>query len=447
MEAKPLGDRIRAARLERKMTQDDLARDTFSKSYVSAVELGKIQPSIKALRILARRLQLPASHFLETLEPDRETQQAQLALARARLLIMLGGNYQESFDLLNSLDRERLTEQDSAETLFLEGCALAGLERFGEALSKLQQAQNEWADLEEPSQVEQVRNVIGELYFQQRKYILAQEQHKAGLQAIEQGVIRDPGLKLAIYANLARVYTALDLHDAARGLFEVARQCAEEAATPQTLVSSLSSLADHYEAENRLKDARLTLEQASTLMQTAATPHLATNLHMVFGLVFLAGHNWPEAETAFRAALDSNSSRLSSAIRTTAYNNLANLFLRQNRLDEALTAANQAYEALQEDRDRVWLKTSLLGNNSFTGSQLATGEVLLTLAQINEKKANHAQADHYFEAAIAQLRQSNQPEILSAAYFSYGEMLLERGDSARGAHFLKIAYEERSRQT
>ncbi|MEI6045584.1 MAG: helix-turn-helix transcriptional regulator, partial [Chloroflexota bacterium] len=90
MDSLPLGERIRAARLERKMTQDELARDTFSKSYVSAVELGKIQPSIKALRILARRLQLPASSFLETLEPDVETQQTLLAFARVQMLVGLG---------------------------------------------------------------------------------------------------------------------------------------------------------------------------------------------------------------------------------------------------------------------------------------------------------------------------------------------------------------------
>src|SRR5947209_18798994 len=96
MDSLPLGERIRAARLERKMTQDELALDTFSKSYVWAVELGKIQPSIKALRILARRLQLPASFFLETLQPDIETQQALLGLARARMLVAGGGRFEEA---------------------------------------------------------------------------------------------------------------------------------------------------------------------------------------------------------------------------------------------------------------------------------------------------------------------------------------------------------------
>src|SRR6476661_4212552 len=117
MESLPLGERIRTARQERKLTQDELARDTFSKSYVSAVELGKIHPSIKALRILARRLQLPASYFLETLEPDIETQQAQLALARIRLLVMEGGQEETALAILNDLDRERLSELESAEAV------------------------------------------------------------------------------------------------------------------------------------------------------------------------------------------------------------------------------------------------------------------------------------------------------------------------------------------
>ena len=228
MEALPLGGRIKAARLERKLTQDELARDTFSKSYVSAVELGKIHPSIKALRVLARRLQLPASYFLETLEPDIETQQAQLALARARLLVTMSGRNQEpqALEILSRIDFERLNEYEAAEAIFLEGRALVGLERTDDGLLKLQQAQFQWEELENFTWVERVRNLVGEIYYNQHKFSMAQEQHKLCLEAVQKGIVRDPNLKLSIYANLARDYTAFDMHDAARNLFEEANAIA-----------------------------------------------------------------------------------------------------------------------------------------------------------------------------------------------------------------------------
>ncbi len=445
MEALPLGERIRAARLEKKMTQDELARDTFSKSYVSAVELGKIHPSIKALRILARRLQLPASYFLETLEPDVETQQAQLALERVRLLVALGGRDQDAFDILEKIDAERLTELEAAEVTFLQGRALTGLDRANEALIKLNSAQQEWQELENPTWVECTRNLIGEIYFRQHKYLLAQEQHKAGLEVIEQNLIRDPNLKLAIYANLARVYTALDMHDAARGLFEAADRVAAEAATPQALVNTLWQIAGTYESENNLRAARQSIQQGINALELAETSRLVTNLHLTFGATYLYGHNWSEAENCFQIALQSASPQLPGAARIAAYDSLANLFLRQDRLDTALDAADKAYQTLKEEGASASLSNSFSTDSSYATPHMAAGKVLLTLARIQEKKNSPAKADDFFNQAIESFKQGNQPEQLSAAYFAYGEALLDRGDSARGANYLKIAYEEKSK--
>src|SRR3954462_3064340 len=59
-----LGQRLRAARHERQMTQEQLAQPEFTKSYVSAVERGKARPSLKALELMARRLNLPVTELL-----------------------------------------------------------------------------------------------------------------------------------------------------------------------------------------------------------------------------------------------------------------------------------------------------------------------------------------------------------------------------------------------
>ena len=445
MESLPLGDRIRAARLERKMTQDELARDTFSKSYVSAVELGKIHPSIKALRILARRLQLPASYFLETLEPDIETQQAQLKLARLRLLIALGGRDQEAVDILAEIDKDRLTEYESAEVNFLEGRALAALERTTEALAKLEENRREWEDLGHPTWVARARNITGEIYYRQHKYVAAQEEHQAGLAAIQEGAVRDPNLQLAIYANLAHVYTALDMHDAARSLFKAANEVAAGTANPKALVDTLWKTALGYEAENNLIAARQTVQQGSNALETAETARLVTNLHLTFGSTYLSGHNWAEAENCFQIALQSANPRLPGAARIAAYDSLANLFLRQERLAEALEAADLAYQTLKEEGSDATLSNSFSTDSSYANPHMAAGKVLLTLARIQEKKGQSAKADQYFDQSIEHFKQGVQPEQLSGAYFAFGEALLERGDSARGANFLKMAYEEKSK--
>jgi GntR family transcriptional regulator, trigonelline degradation regulator len=61
-----LGQRLRRARLDRNLTQGEVAQNLFSISYVSAVERGQIRPSLGALEKLAERLQVPVTELLDT---------------------------------------------------------------------------------------------------------------------------------------------------------------------------------------------------------------------------------------------------------------------------------------------------------------------------------------------------------------------------------------------
>src|SRR5437667_11462704 len=65
-----LGPRLRAARKERGMSQENLAQPEFTKSYVSAVERGKARPSLKALDLMSRRLGLSMQELLQVLPAE-----------------------------------------------------------------------------------------------------------------------------------------------------------------------------------------------------------------------------------------------------------------------------------------------------------------------------------------------------------------------------------------
>ncbi len=59
-----LGQRIRKARKGLGLTQEALASPRFTKAYVSALERGRVRPSLKALEFLAERLSMQASELL-----------------------------------------------------------------------------------------------------------------------------------------------------------------------------------------------------------------------------------------------------------------------------------------------------------------------------------------------------------------------------------------------
>ncbi len=59
-----LGEKIRAARLERNMTQSDVASDKITRNMLSAIESGKATPSLDTLLYIANKLELPIQYLL-----------------------------------------------------------------------------------------------------------------------------------------------------------------------------------------------------------------------------------------------------------------------------------------------------------------------------------------------------------------------------------------------
>ncbi len=60
-----LGQKLRALRKEKGLTQQQLAGQEFTKSFISQIEKDTAKPSLKSLQVLADRLGRPVSYFLE----------------------------------------------------------------------------------------------------------------------------------------------------------------------------------------------------------------------------------------------------------------------------------------------------------------------------------------------------------------------------------------------
>lgn len=129
-----LGEHLRVARYAARLTQEDLAGDTFSKSYISAVERGKMTPSIPALRLLAERLGVSLAYLLgeEEMNPAAEPE-----------------SNPESRQERQPDEDQFARRLDEARQLLLHGDSAAALERLGsqeaaKELSGAHQARWHW---------------------------------------------------------------------------------------------------------------------------------------------------------------------------------------------------------------------------------------------------------------------------------------------------------------
>src|SRR5881275_2415007 len=88
--AETIGHRLRRLRLERGLSQRELAGPGVSYAYISRIEAGQRRPSVKAIRTLARKLGVSAQ-YLETGSMTTSEEDREMRLADAELRLRLGG--------------------------------------------------------------------------------------------------------------------------------------------------------------------------------------------------------------------------------------------------------------------------------------------------------------------------------------------------------------------
>jgi tetratricopeptide (TPR) repeat protein len=87
-QAETIGQRLRRLRQERGFSQRELSGPGVSYAYISRIEAGARRPSVKALRMLARKLGVSAD-YLETGSEIRDTDERELQIADAELELRL----------------------------------------------------------------------------------------------------------------------------------------------------------------------------------------------------------------------------------------------------------------------------------------------------------------------------------------------------------------------
>src|SRR6476646_8379882 len=97
-----IGQRLRRLRLERGFSQRERSEPGVSYAYISRIEGGARRPSVKALRMLARKLGVSAD-YLETGSEIRESDERELRIADAELELRLADQPGEAEKKLEAL--------------------------------------------------------------------------------------------------------------------------------------------------------------------------------------------------------------------------------------------------------------------------------------------------------------------------------------------------------
>ncbi|MFV0134746.1 helix-turn-helix domain-containing protein [Streptomyces sp. HMX87] len=350
-----LGRRVQRLRVDRGLTQRQLAEPAYTPAYVSTLEAGRVRPSEEALRHIAERLGVAYEELL-TGRPARLATDLRLRLTEARRTLATGGAgpaAEQYGALLTEAEAHGLTELTAEALLGLGECALQSGE-LEEGRRRFERAEEclAAADAPLPARVPALRGravahyLAGELRY--AVYLL-----ESTLDELNRGGLHDPDALLLLYASAIGPYMDMGAHARAAQAAELALALAPRAGDPALVARMHRSVARTLLAEGRLAEADASLAKAAELYRTLQLSTELANCHWMRGYVHAQNGELERAEGELREALTMLSASRAALYRSQAAVELADVLHRRGRSAEAAALLREVLDDLSSERGAV----------------------------------------------------------------------------------------------
>lgn len=434
-----VGTRLRAARVAKKYTQNQLARPDFSVSYISAIERGQIQPSLRALEILAQRLELSTTDLLPAHPPlvgalvgERGvvgSEEREMLLLEAQIAIRQKNPAQalEVLQKLLSAKSERQQEKTSTLSYVLGWAYLeAGRLQEGEQLlAAAARLAREAADPLYPC----ILSLQSAIYTAMRNTEQATQLRRESLRALarQEEVPRNMFFLAQLHSSLAQYHSYLGELEPAIEQFRQTLHLLQDWSSCQHLQESYSQLSRAYHEKEFASLANLYSHkwlQANFRCQLAG---MRSEIVYALGRVLLQSdpaeaHNYL---IGVSQEAEARQDRLSLA---GANVQLASWSIAHGELSQAEQFVGRAQEQAEAFGE------TLIGADA----QLLAGELAY-------RRQDYIVGDRFFEAGLAMLERAGAREDLVEHLAHYAQLLEERNCIQKALSYWKRAYEGRQK--
>ncbi|HSC48784.1 MAG TPA: tetratricopeptide repeat protein [Gaiellaceae bacterium] len=418
-----IGQRLRRLRHERGLSQRELSSPGVSYAYISRIEAGARRPSVKALRMLARKLGVTAD-YLETGSEIRDTDERELRIADAELALRLADDASDAERQLERLHEEALAAGDAvaaSRASIALGLAAAAAGRNADAIERLE------AGLElsaaSPSGRPDVFATLGRAYAATSRSDKAVELFERCLEQIEHDAPGDVAARIRFTTYLSYALTDLGDLERAQAVLDGALERAEELTDAYSRVRLYWGLARLNELQGRPAAALEYVRRAIALLDvTDDTLHLA-RAHLLCGTILMTQDRVEEAGRHFDLA-----ERLFGASPEPL--DVANLHTDQARRAVHLGDGDEAVRRAQVALDAV--------GDEYPHER---GNALWALADGLALQGEHDGADDAFRRATTLLEEQGHQRDYVEAYLAWGKFLRRAGREDEALEVLERAAE------
>lgn len=440
-----LGERIRRARVEKKITQRDLSAGLFTSAYLSSLELGKTRPTIITLEQLATLLGKSTDYFLrptsgQNLDDTLDEEQARALELRQGLLAaqvyLEHAADDQAFQILEQvrLGLSRLSPPDRARYHYLLGKYHNQLGKTQEAILALQEAQQYQGETgysnPEPELASLIEYELGEANLRGRQVMSALNHYTQGLEALNTN--SNPSLRWKLLAAAANCYRLLNDPDQAQAYFQKALDQAEQN-TPTCRADYFYKRATTLSEQGDFQRSSLYFGRSIQIYEAREEQSILQKSCLNLAQLQVQSKEYDAAKQVAQVALKL-SSEVTSEDRCQELNALvllATVHHRQNDLAGASSYLDQA-SSLQEDAGCQ--DTALLGQYYQVAAELKADQ--------NEREV----AESFYQKAIDTLSQLQNGDdatpvrLLAEVYYSYGRRLKDWNETQKSLDLMERAY-------
>ncbi|WP_330344907.1 tetratricopeptide repeat protein [Streptomyces longwoodensis] len=348
-----IGRRVQKLRVDKGLTQRQLAEPTYTPAYVSTLEAGRVRPSDDALRHIAGRLGVDFEE-LATGRPAHLGTDLRLRLIEAQRALATGAAEdaaRQYAELLAEAERHGLVEEQATALLGLGECGIDTGD-LTTARAHFERAEARLADAPLPARVPALRGravthyLAGELRY--AVYLL-----ESTLDELNRGGLHDPDALLLLYASAIGPYMDMGAHARAAQAAELALALAPQVGDPALVARMHRSVARTLLAEGRIAEADASLAKASELYRQLQLRTELANCHWMRGYVCAQNGDLARAEDELRQAQSMLDAQRAALYSSQVAVELADVLHRRGRSDEAAALLHRVLGDLSSERGAV----------------------------------------------------------------------------------------------
>jgi len=442
---------VRQTREACALSEQELAEPQFTAGYIAALEQSAVIPSRLTQEYLAPRLGLSLDDF-------------QKASQELETIVDLGAiaedlRYQVNYVLMlirsGSTDAalQRIGEAEDYARPFLADlpAGVRYLIPFVRARAYYQRTEltRAQAELESALQIADsdeeaaanVRNLLGAVLCLLEQPELALREHHRCQTAIRSGAIKDLNLRVSVYRNLALDYWALNDLSQAIGAYQEALVILKDLGDSERQAAVFWGLLMAHRATGEHAQAILYGMRAMQSYEDLDHNDEAAGVCLNLAEILLEESRYPEAEQMLQKAKWLSRQTEDAGLLSFLYGDLADLALRQARLDQATQYAAESIK-FAEANCRI---PESGGKQPREYPARTYAEALQVAALVQEARGNTEATDQLFERALAQIDQTAFDETAQAIRLSYADLLRERGAFKRSAEYYRLLAQSRPR--